>query len=304
MNQKDIKLLWGRAANRCALCRIELSQDAEGTPVSYILGEQAHIIGEKEDAPRGKSVLSIEERNCYHNIILLCPTDHTEIDKNEADWPIERLYQKKSKHELWVRETLSDSADIFEVAKQVAVTTIIDAAVNLCELENWKVWTSWAFSSDPQWSVDLLQKIFEFRQKVSTTIWPAEYEELKRATTTFAVVLHMASQKFMEHARREDRQYRPEKFYKVGFNPNYESDLALYEAWLQECYDLLKQATCAANWFSDVVRRDINPMFFAERGKFSIKEGLFEDFSFYVSVPEYAEEEKACLPQKLFSSSA
>ncbi|MEA1975365.1 MAG: hypothetical protein U9N10_07360, partial [Bacillota bacterium] len=42
-------------------------------------------VGEKEDAARGKSQLSLDERNTYHNLILLCPTHHTEIDKNEED---------------------------------------------------------------------------------------------------------------------------------------------------------------------------------------------------------------------------
>ena len=122
MNQKEIKLLWGRAANRCSICRVELTQDAKAHDAAFVLGEQAHIVGEKDDASRGKSPLTLEERNSYHNIILLCPTHHTEIDKNEVDWPVEKLHLTKSKHELWVRETLGDAADTKQLAKQVAVT--------------------------------------------------------------------------------------------------------------------------------------------------------------------------------------
>ena len=129
MDQKGIKLLWGRAANRCSICRVELTQDAKAHDAAFALGEQAHIVGEKEHAPRGKSPLTLEERNSYHNIILLCPNHHTEVDKNEADWPVETMHLTKSKHQLWVRETLGEATDAKLLAQQVAVTTIIDVAV-------------------------------------------------------------------------------------------------------------------------------------------------------------------------------
>jgi hypothetical protein len=65
-------------------------------------------------------------------MILVCPNHHTEIDASEPDWPVEKLHYAKSTHELWVRETLSDSTDRRLIAKQIAVTSIIDAAVELC----------------------------------------------------------------------------------------------------------------------------------------------------------------------------
>ncbi|MGE5502326.1 MAG: hypothetical protein ACM3W4_10410, partial [Ignavibacteriales bacterium] len=184
MKEKDVKLLWGRAANRCAICRTELSQDSNVSSSSFTLGEQAHIVGEKDGAARGKSILTAEEREGYHNRILLCPTHHTEIDKNVSDWPVEKLHQTKSVHELWVRETLSDSTDLRLAAKQLAVSSIIDAAVELCRLEEWKAWTSWAFAPDPQWRLDMPDMLFEFRQRVAATIWPDEFDELRRATIT------------------------------------------------------------------------------------------------------------------------
>jgi hypothetical protein len=293
MNQKDIKILWGRAGNRCAKCRIELTQDASTVKASFTLGEQAHIVGEKPGAARWSKSLSESERNSYHNIILLCPTHHTEIDSNEADWPVEKLYVLKSTHELWVKEKLGDDSDQFALAKQVAVTSIIDSAVELCDLANWKNWTSWALSPDPRWHESFPDKLFEFRQRVAAAIWPAEHEELKRATTTLAVLLQQAVSKHQEHAICSNGQYHPHKFYKGnGFNPNYDEDLDKYDAWLQECFRLVREASKAANWFAEVVRRDINPMFFAEAGKFVILEGPFQDLNYYASVLEYSQHEK------------
>ncbi len=106
ISQQDIKLLWGRAANRCAICKIELSRDKKSTNASFPVGEHCHIVAESHSGPRGNSIISLEERNSYHNLILLCPTHHKEIDKNVEDFPIEKLHSLKSRHELWVQETL------------------------------------------------------------------------------------------------------------------------------------------------------------------------------------------------------
>lgn len=303
MNQKDIKLLWGRAANRCAICRVELTQDGKSHAASFVLGEQAHIVGEKEGAARGISSLSDEERNSYHNIILLCPTHHTEIDKNEGDWSIEKLHITKSKHELWVREALGEEVNSLAMAKQLGVVRVIDSAVKLCQLENWKIWTSHALAPDPSWSCEHANCLFEFRQVVAATIWPPEFDELNRATTTLAIVLHDAISTFRKHSRRDKERYWPVKFYKSnGYNPNYMKDVDKYEDWLDECYRLVRDSTRAANWFADVVRRDVNPLFFVERGKFLIIDGPYEDFSYKASVPEFEADMKDKLPNVLFDS--
>lgn len=302
MIQRDIKLLWGRAGNRCAFCRVELTQDAVSVNSAFVLGEQAHIVGEKEGAPRGKSLLSEEERESYHNRILLCPTHHTEIDKNEADWPVEKLHHKKSAHELWVREALSDSGDIARTARQLAVASIVDSAVLLCDLPNWKYWTSNALASDPHWAADAPERLFEFRQRVAAAIWPEDAVELRRATETLAILIHRAIEKFREHSVFEGDRYWPRKFYREGgFNPNYDRDLDRYKAWLDECWRLVKEATKAANWFADVVRRDVNPLFFIEHGRFLINE---EGFSIVASIPQFTADEKAQLPGALLEPEA
>ena len=124
---------------------------------------------------RGDSLLieiQKEARNSYHNLILLCPNHHTEIDKAANNRPVEKLHIIKSKHELWVSETLSDAANLKLVAQQLAVTSIIDAAVELCQLENWKTWASNALAPVPHSKSDLLSTLFEFRHQVNAAISP------------------------------------------------------------------------------------------------------------------------------------
>lgn len=102
MKDKDIKFLWGRSGNRCAICQLELTPDGD----KETLGEMAHVVARSPDGPRGEADLQEAERDKYGNLILLCPTHHREIDKNYADWPIDRLLQVKTDHERWVSEQL------------------------------------------------------------------------------------------------------------------------------------------------------------------------------------------------------
>lgn len=303
INQKDIKLLWGRSGNRCAICKKELTQDKKSVIAAYTLGEQAHIVGEKNNAARGISPLSEKERNSYHNLILLCPNHHTEIDDNIEDWPVERLYQVKSEHELWVTETLSETVDHVKLAKQIAITSIVDAAVSLCRLEEWEVWTSFALASEPEWPKELPDEILEFRQKVIAAIWPSGFEELKRATISLSILLHRAAQLFLEYSETHGDRLYPFKFYKAhGVNNNYSKDKERYIEWIEQCHQIIREATKAANWFADVVRQDINPFFFAAKGKFLVMEGPFMDMSFRTALLEFSEEEKNELPESLHKS--
>jgi len=301
ITQKDIKLLWGRSGNRCAICKTELTQDKKTVSASFTLGEQAHIVGEKEDAARGVSQLSLDERNSYHNLILLCPTHHTEIDKNDDDWSVEKLHQIKSEHELWVTETLSETVDHVRLAKQTALSSVVDSAVTLCRLDNWQNWTSFALAPDPVWASEVVEDIFRFRQKVIATIWPKEFDEFKNATITFSLLLNSAAQTFADNSNKHDNNLYSYKFYKAhGFNENYHEDIKKYDQWLDECHRLLKEATKAANWFADAVREYINPMFFAEKGKFLIEEGPFMDMSFRTTLLEFTDEEKEQYPEALY----
>lgn len=299
MKQKDTKLLWGRAANRCALCQCELSQDAAGASSAYPIGEQAHIIATETDGPRGQNPLTKEERDSYHNIILLCPNHHTEIDKNECDWPPEKLHLTKSQHELWVRETLSESDDQIQLSRQVAVTYIIDSAVDLLCLDNWKGWTQSALFVAPSWPGEMPNRAFEFRQRVGAAIWPNEFNELQRATTTLAIYINASAQNFVEHARFNGQHYEDVAFYNEGgWNPNYDRDLEIHKKWIKKGYYLLYKSTAAANWFADVVRRDVNPMFFAKTGKFVVvkTDGLLgRDAQLY----EFTEEQRSNFPDSL-----
>ena len=125
MRDRDIKILWGRSGNRCAICKIELIPDGD----EYTLGEMAHIVSRSPDGPRGSVEISIDERDDYSNLILLCPTHHTEIDKNEIKWSRQELLRIKTEHEQWVSEQLEQG--------KISFSAIDNSEFISSRVENW-----------------------------------------------------------------------------------------------------------------------------------------------------------------------
>jgi hypothetical protein len=107
MSEKDIKLLWGRAAGHCSKpgCGLDLTKEVEGGE-DFVIGEMAHVIARSRDGPRGKAGAGDET---YANRILLCPTHHRVVDKAPAGmFPAELLHAWKSEHEQRIREQGSE----------------------------------------------------------------------------------------------------------------------------------------------------------------------------------------------------
>jgi hypothetical protein len=116
MREKDIKILWGRSGNRCAICKLELTPDGN----RETLGEMAHIVARSSDGPRGSIQLTDGDRDGYDNLILLCPNHHSEVDKNPDAWATERLRETKTEHERWVSDRLQ--------AGQIAIQPVDNSA--------------------------------------------------------------------------------------------------------------------------------------------------------------------------------
>ena len=62
------------------------------------IAEIAHVISAGDSGPRSSSTMSEEERAGYENLILLCPTCHTIIDKAEESYPEVLILNWKSDH--------------------------------------------------------------------------------------------------------------------------------------------------------------------------------------------------------------
>lgn len=90
-------------------CHADLFPFFESGEITNI-EELAHIIGQKENGPRGDDELPISQRDEFENIILLCPTCHTTIDKNPQLFPDVTIKQ-------WKKQHIESIKSIFQVPK-------------------------------------------------------------------------------------------------------------------------------------------------------------------------------------------
>jgi hypothetical protein len=109
-SQRTLKLLWGRAAGRCAIpeCRLELFADATDYDPIVVIGEIAHVHAAGKGGPRATATLTATETNEYDNLILLCQNCHARVDGQSGIYTVERLHDIKQAHEAWVRASLPE----------------------------------------------------------------------------------------------------------------------------------------------------------------------------------------------------
>ena len=109
-SHRTLKLLWGRAAGRCAMpeCRVELFAEATAYDPIVVIGEIAHVAAAADGGPRAAPKLSAGERDDYENLILLCQNCHGRIDGQPGFYTVARLKDIKQAHEAWVRASLPE----------------------------------------------------------------------------------------------------------------------------------------------------------------------------------------------------
>lgn len=74
-----------------------------GTEIIHV-AELAHVFAANDDGPRAPGALSVAERGAFENLIVLCSSCHTEIDKAESDYPPALLHEWKARHQVVLQE--------------------------------------------------------------------------------------------------------------------------------------------------------------------------------------------------------
>lgn len=111
------KLSWMKSDGNCCMCNQKIGFFEE---VDFI-GEFAHIEDLQKATKRYNPNKSIEERNHESNILILCPTCHTKIDKFSENYPTEMLQEIKKEYESNI-----------EIAREYANTSLYDKFSEIC----------------------------------------------------------------------------------------------------------------------------------------------------------------------------
>jgi hypothetical protein len=298
------KMLWGRAANRCAFpdCRRELVMDASQPDDESLIGDACHIVAQSPTGPRGDSPLTPEQRDKYDNLILLCKVHHKLVDDQPNTYTVQRLLEMKAAHEKWVRESLQE----FDAAKQhddELYAGYVEEWVRRADLDNWLAWTSGILYARPLMPITRDKELTGLRNWLFSRIWPKRYPELEAAFKNFLHVLQDFHDTFRAHATKRidtealwiDRLYQIDRCPELG--PDYtqgeapwlnrlhqidEGDLSRVnrvrrelEFYTDLIQDLMLELTRAANYICDRVRQFIDPTFRLHEGLIPVEFGPF-----------------------------
>jgi hypothetical protein len=272
IKEKDQKLLWGRGAARCSFkeCRAELTDTTPKEAGRVVLGEMAHIVGESEAGPRGKSVLTDDQRASYANLILLCSHHHTMIDKNPDKYPVELLHQIKTEHEQWVVESLGSVQD---AADLVYGQIIDDISIGL-DLEHWAWWTDHAVRDLLPLSLAQSKLTIEVRRK--STHWPGKHKALDGA----AEALMDSFVRFVRHfetfceMRGDQFLGQDNSLKRLGTETRYTEYSTRAEVWRELNFFLLCDLAERTETFASAVRGSINARFYAAAGCFLVHDSM------------------------------
>lgn len=95
-----LKILFGQSGNECAepQCSNPIIATATKQSAAANIAHIAHIFAFSEDGPRGKATMSAQEINHHSNLLLLCPTHHTNVDTQHETFPASMLLKWKEDH--------------------------------------------------------------------------------------------------------------------------------------------------------------------------------------------------------------
>lgn len=266
---KTHKLLWGKSGNRCAFksCRIELVMTEHETGNKAIIGEEAHIVAKNVSGPRGDNPITLDLRDEYENLILLCRHHHKLIDDNPINYSVDDLRLMKEEHENWIKNNLD--YDKGKESTDSIVASYID--VWLCEMkiDQWIYWSSdFILVLDNYIEQAFFDKFVDIERYIKSRIWPKGYENIEKAFKNFSYILHDIRIVFLMYSKTWHDNYCTEKFHKLKkTNEYYWQVFPAWEFHTGLIADLGLELTRAANHICDQVRKDFH-------SSFRLKEGL------------------------------
>jgi len=103
--KRDIlELLWATSFGVCAYPGC--NQDLACIMTQDIIGHICHIVAQKPNGPRGDVDYPCEKIDEFDNLILLCPTHHTIVDKDVNAYTVDDLKDMKALHYQSMKQRL------------------------------------------------------------------------------------------------------------------------------------------------------------------------------------------------------
>jgi hypothetical protein len=202
---RDRKLLWVRAGGTRTICKSQLAEAAKDGDRDVVLGEEAHIVSEKQNGPRFR-LMPPDEVDTYANLLLLCSLHHKIVDEQVTYYTEQRLHDLKREHEQWVKDKISPGTPAIKIRDPEAGKPVMLQRVDTGkELMDIVAHTFAAHHDHPEpQSLDEAELIGNFFQNVSDCIdiWN-DLEPSGRIQAAFSIsegITHLRGAGFVVYA--------------------------------------------------------------------------------------------------------
>ncbi|MET7538247.1 HNH endonuclease signature motif containing protein [Streptomyces sp. NPDC005507] len=284
INALNRKLLWGRAGNRCAFpeCSQTLTEDL-GTEdsevlatVGVVMGEEAHIRSARPGGPRHDGEYDEGKLDSYRNLLLLCPTHHTLIDKNSgAGFSVAKLEEIKASHERLVTDSLSVREESQrELSERMAALLLVWE--QKMQLDQWENVTAQLNQPIPLLGDASYSQMVQAGAWILKMRWPNQFPRTEQAFRN----LHHVMADLLNHLQgcmdlESEFFWRLRRNYKnIDWDPDaYETLFAEFQVERFLLYVLVIEATKAINWVIAEAAREVDKFYRFDQGLILMRDG-------------------------------
>lgn len=266
------KLLWGHAGNQCAFpdCSqtliVNLGSDEsrvlEGA--GAVIGEEAHIRSGKEEGPRYDPAYPKDMVDGYQNLLLLCPTHHTIIDKGDGrGFSIDELVRMKQDHELSINQRIGLVGERSRELEERMLASII-VWEQKANLEGWSKLTYKLTTAVPSLAIRQYNGLVELGRWLLGRSWPrSRFPEISRSFDNMHTVLSDLINHLNECGDVTENHWQIRRDYKnVAWNPERSQELLVqFNEMRWVLYGLIIELTKAANWVVLMVATELDPLY-------------------------------------------
>lgn len=268
--ESELKILWALSGNRCAKCDSPLVQLSKEDGL-FNIGEQAHIMARNSGGPR--AIDGNKNNNSFDNIIILCSSCHTEIDRCPKKYTIQKLKEIKQKHEKKQLQYQHEN-NIYEI--------FINEWEKMCFINGWEYITeNFCMYGTQMLPIDFVENMNEFNvylHKVLTNnIF--SHRDINRSFFEFSSIFQDLNILYKEHCIPYGDIYQVEKFY------NKTNNLKEYEEYREKLVSLMIDLTKEGNHIIDLIRLHIDCRYRWQEGYLACHMG--DIFNPYIIIPRY-----------------
>lgn len=263
-----------------------------------VIGEEAHIRSSRPDGPRHDPAYPSEKLDTYDNLILLCPTHHTTIDKeNGAAWSIDELQRMKADHERAI-DAMTGAAELVTRDMQEVLAAQVTLWEKLAHVDEWQKLTAGLNQVHPFIRKDIADDLFNLSTWLLQRRWPSGYERIVASFEQFGNVLGCLLQLVGRNFEpREEVLELPREHKRIDWNPSLYTDLITdFNVKANVVWLLTMELTRAANLVIVSVASELDPLYRMAEGYVLMQDGDLI-FGSSVSRLEYAYADSLTLPR-------